>query len=81
MTNLTKDYLHQLMERHPEGNIHDTLVELNSLLQKLDSETEPARKDALHDQIRSFAAVLEYELLEGSRSGEDYINDERFLAR
>lgn len=80
MTDLTDDYLTQLLKRHPDGEIHKTLTELKSLVQKLDSADLAARKSLL-DEIRPRVSLLEHELSEEGQSGEDFINDEVFLSR
>lgn len=78
MKDLDETYLIGLLERYPNGNIHDTVLELKSRLTSLGGETDPAMVAALTEEIRNLATLLEDELREFGRGCEDYINDNEF---
>jgi hypothetical protein len=80
MTDFTTDHLVRLLRMHPSGNIHSTATELLACLSDLAHENETDRKASLMEAARDLAAVLDHELNETGRGGEDYINDDVFHA-
>lgn len=81
MTDLTEDQLNRLAERHPQGEIYEIIMHLKSLIERSDGETDLTRREALEAEIGSLAILLEREVFESDRGGEDFINDDRFLTR
>lgn len=81
MTELTADYLNSLLEQHTEGDIHATALDLKAHLADLEQETNPEKKAALTETVHDLATLLEHELRENGRGGEDYVNDGVFHAR
>jgi hypothetical protein len=81
MTKYTADYLNSLLEQHTEGDIRATALDLKAHLADLEQETNPEKKAALTETVRDLATLLEHELRENGRGGEDYVNDGVFHAR
>lgn len=81
MTKLNDNYLKRLLELHPDGDIHATVLDLMSHLADLEQETDSEKTSALTGTVRDLAAVLEHELHENGRTSEDYVNDGVFHAR
>ncbi len=81
MTDYTPDYLNELLERHPDGEIRTTALNLKTHMAELERETDPEKKATLAGAVRDLATVLEHELHANARGGEDYINDGVFHSR
>lgn len=81
MTDLTHDYLDNLLEHDTGGSIRETVLAIKSLLVALDRETDADRKATMTEEIRDLKTILEHEQRDGGRGGEDYINDGEFHAR
>jgi len=80
MTELTDKYLDKLLNQHTSGNIHDTVLAIKSHLATLGNVLDVAHRAALVQKVDDLKTVLEHDLLEESRSGEDFINDSVFHA-
>lgn len=81
MTELTADYLNGLLEKYTDGGIHATALDLKAHLADLEQETDPEKKAALTETLRDLATLLEHELRDNGRGGEDYVNDGVFHAK
>lgn len=81
MSKYTAEYLNSLLEQHTEGDIHAAALDLKAHLADLEQETNPEKKAALTETVRYLATLLEHELRENGRAGEDYVNDGVFHAR
>ena len=81
MTELTAEYLNSLLEQHSDGGIHATALDLKAHLADLEQETDPEKKATLTETVRELATLLEHELCDKGRGGEDYVNDGVFHAR
>lgn len=81
MADFSADHLDWLLQGHPNGGIRTSAMELKALHAELGQEKDPEKKAALTEAVRDLATVLERELYDHSRGGEDYINDGVFHAR
>ena len=80
MKELTESGLEKLLDKHPQGDIFDTVIAIKTRLAALTGEADAERKAALMEEIQGLQSVLQYELREGGWAGEDYINDGVFHA-
>jgi hypothetical protein len=78
MNDMTADHLHRLLDLYPNGNIHSIVRDLLASLTDLEHEKEPERKAVILEAVRDLSALLDHELNEEGRAGEDYINDSVF---
>lgn len=81
MTELTADYLDFLLERHTDDEIHHTALSMKGQMAEIDREVDTEKKEALTETLLTDFALLKHLLDEGSRGGEDYINDGVFHAK
>lgn len=75
MNKLTEAYMDKLLEQHPDGDVRDTVMAIKTRFSALAHEVDVDRKTALTKEVCDLISVLEHELHEGGRAGEDYIND------
>ncbi len=75
MTELTTDYLDRLLELHPDGDIHATVLDLRAHLADLEKETDPDEATMLTQTVLDLASFLDYLLRESGRGGEDYVSE------
>jgi hypothetical protein len=81
MTELTADYLDFLLERHADDEIYHTALSMKEQMAELDREVDPEKKEALTETLLADFTLLKHLMGEGSRGGEDYINDGVFHAK
>lgn len=80
MSEFTDDHLNRLLESHPDGDIHTTILELRGYLADLTQEVDPEKVAILTQRVRDYSTLLQHELLEEGRGGEDFVNDGVFHA-
>jgi hypothetical protein len=80
MNKLTEAYLDKLLEQHPDGDVRDTVMAIKTRFFALAHEVDVDRKTILMEEMHDLNTVLQHELREAGRAGEDYINDGVFHA-
>ncbi len=79
MKDWTTEELQTMIARHPEQEIRMLAMELLALNVEFESGGTEARMANLLEMGRDLTALLHHEVLEASRGGEDFINDEEFM--
>lgn len=79
MKEWTTQKLETVMASHAERKVGALAAELRALHADLATKSTDTRTANLLDTGRDLTALLDHEILEASRGGEDFINDQEYL--
>lgn len=79
MKDWTTEELETMIAGHPEREIRMLAMELLTLNAELESDGAEARMANLLEMGRDLTALLHHEVLEISRGGEDFVNDQEYM--
>lgn len=81
MSDFTIEELDAILKRDMDDEIHEAALSAKEAIAALDQEDDLDKRRKLDESIRDDFTVLQYLLGEGSRGGEDFINDGVFHAQ
>lgn len=79
MKDWTTEELETMITSHPEQEVCMLAMELLALHADLKTNGTETRRANLSEMGRDLTALLHHEVLEASRGGEDFVNDQEYM--